>query len=114
MFIVTAHGANIEWQSTIQTTYEPTWESLDSRPLPTWYDEAKLGIFIHWGVFSVPSFHSEWFWWRWHGQPTPDIRKYMHDNYRPDFTYADFAKDFKAEFFEPSQWAELFNSSGAR
>ena len=46
--------------------YEPTWESLDSRPLPAWYDEAKFGIFIHWGVFSVPSFGTEWFWERWH------------------------------------------------
>lgn len=45
--------------------YEPTWESLDSRPLPTWFDDAKIGIFIHWGVFSVPSFGSEWFWINW-------------------------------------------------
>jgi hypothetical protein len=42
--------------------YLPTWESLDTRPLPMWYDQAKVGIFIHWGVFSVPSFRSEWFW----------------------------------------------------
>lgn len=42
--------------------YEPTWASLDARPLPTWFDEAKFGIFIHWGVFAVPSFGSEWFW----------------------------------------------------
>lgn len=42
--------------------YDPTWESLDSRPLPAWFDQAKFGIFIHWGVFSVPSFGSEWFW----------------------------------------------------
>lgn len=41
--------------------YEPNWDSLDKRPLPTWYDDAKIGIFIHWGVFSVPSFHSEWY-----------------------------------------------------
>ena len=45
--------------------YDPTWESLDKRPLPSWYDEAKFGIFIHWGVFSVPSFRSEWFWNFW-------------------------------------------------
>lgn len=45
--------------------YEPTWESIDSRPLPAWYDEAKVGIFIHWGVFSVPSFRTEWFWNHW-------------------------------------------------
>jgi alpha-L-fucosidase len=42
--------------------FDPTWESLDSRPLPAWFDQAKFGIFIHWGVFSVPSFGSEWFW----------------------------------------------------
>jgi hypothetical protein len=49
------------------TQYTPTWDSLDSRPLPQWYDEAKIGIFIHWGVFSVPSFGSEWFWKEWKG-----------------------------------------------
>lgn len=53
-----------------QVTYEPTWKSLDSRPLPIWYDDAKIGIFIHWGVFSVPSFGSEWFWKRWTGMLT--------------------------------------------
>jgi len=47
--------------------YVPTWSSLDSRPLPSWYDVAKFGIFIHWGVFSVPSFGSEWFWNNWKG-----------------------------------------------
>jgi alpha-L-fucosidase len=41
--------------------YTPDWKSLDSRPLPAWYDEIKIGIFIHWGVFSVPSIGSEWF-----------------------------------------------------
>jgi hypothetical protein len=47
--------------------YDPTWDSLDSRPLPQWYDDAKFGIFVHWGVFSVPSFGSEWFWSSWKG-----------------------------------------------
>lgn len=52
----------------IETTkYDPTWSSLDNRPLPSWYDDAKIGIFIHWGVFSVPSFGSEWFWNNWKG-----------------------------------------------
>ena len=49
----------------VQSPYLPTWDSLDKRPLPAWYDQAKFGIFIHWGVFSVPSFVSEWFWWYW-------------------------------------------------
>jgi alpha-L-fucosidase len=42
--------------------YEANWTSLDSRPLPSWYDESKFGIFIVWGVYSVPGFESEWFW----------------------------------------------------
>jgi alpha-L-fucosidase len=41
--------------------YVANWTSIDSRPLPGWYDESKVGIFIHWGVFSVPSIDSEWF-----------------------------------------------------
>lgn len=45
--------------------YDPTWESLDSRPLPQWYEDAKIGIFLHWGVYSVPSFGTEWFWSNW-------------------------------------------------
>lgn len=94
--------------------YKPTWESIDSRPLPSWYDESKLGIFVHWGVFSVPSFSSEWFWHDWKLSKLPGIEQFMKDNYKPDFTYADFAKDFSTEFFIADQWARLFNSSGAR
>lgn len=52
--------------------YTPTWESLDNRPLPDWYDNAKIGIFIHWGVFSVPSFGSEWFWYNWKSESLTD------------------------------------------
>ncbi|KAK3612042.1 hypothetical protein CHS0354_021724 [Potamilus streckersoni] len=95
--------------------YEPTWESLDSRPLPSWYDEAKIGIFVYWGVFSVPSFHGEFLWWDWKGdQPVKEVEDYMQKNYPPDFTYADFASMFSAEFYNPDQWADLFNASGAR
>jgi len=50
--------------------YDPTWESLDARPLPDWYDKNKIGIFIHWGVFSVPGFKTEWFWQNWKGGKT--------------------------------------------
>lgn len=95
--------------------YEPDWKSLDSRPLPTWYDEAKFGIFIHWGVFSVPSYISEWFWWYWQGdKPVSDAVEFMKKNYRPDWTYADFANQFTAEFYDPEQWAKVFNASGAK
>ena len=48
------------YSSTDGVRYTPDWDSLDARPLPAWYDESKVGIFIHWGVYSVPSFFSEW------------------------------------------------------
>ena len=97
--------------------YNASWASLDSRPLPTWYDDAKIGIFIHWGVFSVPSYGTEWFWWAWKGSKDKNdekVKDYMKKNYGPNFTYADFAKDFTAEFFNPDQWADIFKASGAK
>ncbi|KAF2901668.1 hypothetical protein ILUMI_04511 [Ignelater luminosus] len=93
--------------------YAPTWESLDKRPLPKWYDEAKIGIFLHWGVYSVPSFGSEWFWANWKNGGKPE-KEFMRQNYPPGFTYQDFAKDFTAEFFTPTDWAAIFQKSGAK
>lgn len=55
--------------------YEPDWSSLDARPLPTWYDQAKFGIFIHWGVYSVPAFGGEWFWMNWRGENVQNYQK---------------------------------------
>jgi alpha-L-fucosidase len=93
--------------------YKPTWESLATRPLPQWFDESKIGIFIHWGVFSVPSFGNEWFWKSWHDKE-PKYVDFMTKNYPPGFTYADFAPKFTAEFYEPDKWAEIFKASGAK
>ena len=50
-----------------QDHYEPTWESLDQRECPSWYSDAKFGIFIHWGLYSVPAYtmkgtYAEWYW----------------------------------------------------
>ena len=109
VLVCTSHLADIS-----ATRYDPSWESLDSRPIPTWYDEAKFGIFMHWGVYSVPSFYSEWFWWCWKGAHTQECVDFMKKNYRPDFSYADFGPMFKAEFFNPDQWADLLARSGAR
>nr|XP_022920961.1 alpha-L-fucosidase-like [Onthophagus taurus]XP_022920962.1 alpha-L-fucosidase-like [Onthophagus taurus] len=91
----------------------PTWDSLDKRPLPDWYDKAKVGIFLHWGVYSVPGFGSEWFWADWKSN-SPDYVNYIEKNFPPGFSYQEFAKDFKAEFFSPDTWAELFAQSGAK
>lgn len=98
----------------VATRYQPNWKSIDSRPLPPWYDESKIGIFIHWGVFSVPSLLTEWFWHRWITEKNPTAVNFMHDNYKPDWTYQDFAKEFTAELFNPDEWAEVFKASGAR
>lgn len=97
-----------------QFRYEPTWNSLDARPLPSWYDDAKFGIFIHWGVFSVPSFGSEWFWNNWKEETGTKYHDFMKQRYPPNFTYQDFARDFTAEFFNASQWSEMFEASGAK
>lgn len=100
--------------SLVSSQYQPTWESLDARPLPPWYDEAKFGIFMHWGVYSVPSFGSEWFWYNWKGRQRPEYVEFMKKNYPPTFEYTDFAPMFKAEFFDPVAWAKLLTQSGAR
>ncbi|XP_008190884.1 alpha-L-fucosidase isoform X1 [Tribolium castaneum] len=95
------------------THYEPTWDSLDTRPIPSWFDEAKIGIFLHWGVFSVPSFGGEWFWAYWKGEE-PEFVDFIEKNYPPGWSYQEFAKDFTAEFFDPDEWAQLFKKSGAK
>ena len=51
---------------------------LDARPLPTWYDDdSKFGIFIHWGVFSVPSFNGEWLWYNWKSSNDEDTVEFI-------------------------------------
>ncbi|EDO47582.1 predicted protein [Nematostella vectensis] len=95
--------------------YQPNWDSLDTRPLPDWYDRAKFGIIMHWGVYSVPSFGvaAEWFWNYWKSG-SPQYVDFMKQNYPPGFSYADFAPMFKAEFFDPDIWASLISMSGAK
>jgi len=94
--------------------YEPTWDSLDSRPLPSWYDDAKFGIFVHWGVYSVPAFSGEWFWYNWKVKQDPDVLRFMETQYPPGWAYQAFAPLFTARFFDPAAWVELFEAAGAR
>ncbi|KAM6399649.1 tissue alpha-L-fucosidase [Rhynochetos jubatus] len=94
--------------------YRPDWASLDARPLPAWFDQAKVGVFVHWGVFSVPAWGSEWFWWHWQGEHRPDYERFVQRRYPPDTTYADFAPRFTAHDFQPREWAQLFRRAGAR
>ncbi|XP_065918355.1 alpha-L-fucosidase-like isoform X2 [Dysidea avara] len=95
-------------------TYTPDWSSLDARPIPSWYEDAKFGIFIHWGVFSVPSYGSEHFWYLWKHDNDSRYVRFMKNNCPPNFQYQDFAPMLKAELWDPVKWATLFKKSGAR
>jgi len=103
--------------------YQPTWESLDSRPMPEWFGDAKFGIFIHWGVYSVPAWirvqegkyasYAEWYYARVMGELKGD-EDFHERTFGQDFEYRDFAPMFTADLFEPELWASLFAESGAR
>ena len=95
----------------------PTWESINQRGYPQWFSDAKLGIFIHWGVYSVPSFASKegYAEWYYRGLMTSDDRKAFQERiYGKDFRYEDFVPMWKGELWDPNEWAELFKKSGAR
>ena len=106
--------ASISGPLTLVKAWEATWESLDSRPNPKWYDESKFGIFIHWGVFSVPAFGSEWFWWYWQGTKNPAYEEFIRKTEHENFAYADYAHRFDASLYQPREWADLFAKSGAQ
>ena len=105
-------------------TYQPTWESVDKRPTPQWFSDAKFGIFIHWGIYSVPAFapvgkYAEWYWNALSKGPMennkPNPTYEFHKRvYGENFPYADFAPMFKAELYDPAHWADVFERSGAR
>ncbi|MDE3178087.1 MAG: alpha-L-fucosidase, partial [Acidobacteriota bacterium] len=101
-----------------QPTYQPNWTSINSRPIPGWYDQAKFGVFIHWGVYSVPSWapkgqYAEWYWHAMHDDNGPTW-KFHIKTYGANFKYQDFAPMFKAKLFDPDAWAQLFKNAGAR
>ena len=95
----------------------PTWESINERGYPQWFSDAKLGIFIHWGVYSVPAYaslegYAEWYY---RGLMTNDDRQAFQERiYGEGFRYEDFAPMWKAELWDPDEWAELFRKSGAK
>jgi alpha-L-fucosidase len=122
-FLLSAFGAHA------QKTYQADWQSIDSRPVPAWFEDAKFGIFIHWGLYSVPSYsptvrdsvgvyerYAEWYWRRW---STPSKTQHFFLDFHnrafgENFKYQDFAKSFRAEMFQPNEWAERFRESGAK
>ena len=104
--------------------YTASWDSLDRRPIPAWFQEARFGIFIHWGVYSVPAWrrleegryasYAEWYYARVMFNEENGGAEFHQRVFGADFEYRDFAPQFRAELFEPDEWAALFARSGAR
>jgi alpha-L-fucosidase len=118
-----------------QKRYEPNWESIDSRPVPSWYEDAKFGIFIHWGLYSVPSWaptnpdnvyekYAEWYWYRYEEGKKAVREKQNPDNLSPEeqsqknagstaqdfvrFHTENYGKDFQYQDFVSGFKAEFF------
>ena len=97
-----------------QGPYAPTWASLMTAPVPRWFRERKLGIFIHWGVYSVPAKFHEWYSRNMYIPGSPEFQHHV-DTWGPhkDFGYKDFIPLFRAENFDPKAWLDLFEATGA-
>ena len=98
-----------------QGPFRASWESLETYTVPDWYLDAKFGIFIHWGVYSVPAFDNEWYPRNMYLKDKPVFEHHIA-TYGPQsqFGYKDFIPKFKGEKFDANHWAELFRKAGAR
>ena len=98
-----------------QGPYTDTWDSLCEHPTPKWYARDKFGIFIHWGVYSVPAFGNEWYPRNMYVKGSKENLHHIEKYGTLDkFGYKDFIPQFKAEKFDPKEWAALFKEAGAK
>lgn len=92
-----------------------TWESLSEYQPPKWYQDAKFGIFIHWGLYSVPAYDNEWYSRNMYIQGTKAFEHHVATyGKHTEFGYKDFIPMFKAERFDPDRWAAVFAKTGAK
>jgi alpha-L-fucosidase len=96
-------------------TFEPTWESLKQFRIPAWYEDVKFGIFIHWGLYSVPAFDNEWYSRNMYleGDIAYEHHRQTYGE-QSKFGYKDFIPMLTAEHFNADEWAALFQQAGAR
>lgn len=95
--------------------WKDTWESLSGYRVPEWYRNAKFGIFIHWGIYSVPAFGNEWYSRNMYIEGTPEFAHHVETyGKQSQFGYKDFIPMFRAEKFDPAVWADLFFEAGAK
>ncbi len=105
----------------MSTEYEPTWSSLETHAVPEWYHDAKLGIFIHWGIYSVPAYadpesdhaYAEWYPYYMYREGS-GTHAYHQATYGDDVEYLDFVDEWQAEEWNPDSWASFFAEVGAR
>ena len=94
---------------------QPSWDSLSALPVPEWLQDAKFGIYAHWGLYSVPAFGNEWYAKRMY-----EGRGAVYEHHKKTygdpstFGYKDFIARFKAEKFDPAAYADAVAASGAK
>lgn len=95
--------------------YHDSWSSLTDFVMPAWFEKAKFGIFVHWGLYSVPAYNNEWYSRNMYIQGKPEFEHHVK-TYGPhkEFGYKDFIPLFTADKFDPDLWAETFASAGAK
>ena len=124
-FFISATGAmagakTIDTHKSMDTPlYAPTVESLSQhKKVPEWFKDAKLGIYFHWGVYSVPAYGGEWYphWMYQHKAEGwgAGWKEYHEKTYGKNFDYHEFIPDFTGEQFNATEWAQLFRRAGAR
>lgn len=95
--------------------YKDTWQSLSQYHVPDWYLDSKFGIFIHWGIYSVPAFGSEWYSRNMYIQGSKEYEHHIKTyGLHKDFGYKDFIPMFQAEKFSADEWLDLFKAAGAQ
>ncbi len=98
-----------------QSVFQDTWESLYQYRVPEWYRDAKIGIFFHWGVYTVAQTGSEWYS---RNMYIKDSRTFLHHlktyGTHRDFGYKQFIPLFTGENFDPKEWCQLANSLNAK
>jgi alpha-L-fucosidase len=94
--------------------FHASWDSLAGYRTPDWFRDAKFGIFLHWGVYSVPAFANEWYSRNMYVPGNPAFQHQVA-TYGPQtkFGYKDFIPMFRAEHFDPTAWVDLFARAGA-
>ena len=104
--------------SAIQTPegpFQDNWESLSVYQVPPWYVDGKFGIFIHWGLYSVPAFGNEWYPRNMYIEGSKEYDHHIETyGSQAEFGYRDFIPQFRAENYDPDAWAQLFRLAGAR